>query len=65
MSTNKETASTKESIRPVREPITDDFIPETEFGRELWALRQKAIAEGMTLLTGEEISEEISAGRDR
>jgi hypothetical protein len=39
----------------------DDFLPETDFGRELWALRQKAIAEGMTLLSGDEIAEEITA----
>jgi hypothetical protein len=43
----------------------DDFLPETDFGRELWALRQKAIAEGMTLLSVDEIAEEIAAGRNR
>jgi hypothetical protein len=43
----------------------DDFLPETDFGRELWALRRKAIAEGMALLSGDEISEEIAAGRNR
>jgi hypothetical protein len=43
----------------------DDFVPETDFGRELWALRRKAIAEGMVLLSGDEIAEEIAAGRNR
>jgi len=46
-------------------PADDDFLPETDFGRELWALRQKAIAEGMALLSGDEIAEEIAAGRNR
>jgi len=46
-------------------PEGDEFVPETDFGRELWALRQKAIAEGMTLLSGDEIAEEIAAGRIR
>ena len=43
----------------------DDFVPATDFGRELWELRRKAIAEGMTLLSGDEIAEEIAAGRNR
>jgi len=46
-------------------PAGDDFEPETDFGRELWALRRKAIAEGMTLLSGDEIAKEIAAGRNR
>jgi len=46
-------------------PEGDDFVPATDFGRELWALRRKAIAEGMTLLSGDEIAEEIAAGRNR
>jgi hypothetical protein len=46
-------------------PESDDFLPETDFGRELWALRRKAIAEGMALLSGDEIAAEIAAGRNR
>jgi len=46
-------------------PEDDDFVPETDFGRELWALRRKALAEGMALLSGDEIAEEIAAGRNR
>jgi hypothetical protein len=46
-------------------PEGGDFVPETDFGRELWTLRLKAIAEGMTLLSGDEIAEEIAAGRNR
>lgn len=65
MGTNKNTPGMDKATNQNREPKRDEFIPDTEFGRELWALRQKAIAEGMTLLTGEEISDEISAGRDR
>jgi hypothetical protein len=65
MSINKEAINMEKMTSRNMEPKMDEFIPETEFGRELWALRQKAIAEGMALLTGEEISDEISAGRDR
>ena len=46
-------------------PKGNEFAPETDFGRELWALRRQAIAEGMTLLSGDEIAEEIAAGRNR
>ena len=46
-------------------PEGDSFVPETDFGRELWALRRKAMAEGMALLSGDEIAEEIAAGRNR
>jgi hypothetical protein len=46
-------------------PAGDDFAPETDFGRELWELRRQAIAEGMVLLSGDEIAEEIAAGRNR
>jgi hypothetical protein len=46
-------------------PEGGDFEPETDFGRELWALRRKALAEGMTLLSGDEIAAEIAAGRNR
>ena len=46
-------------------PEGDDLVPATDFGRELWGLRRKAIADGMTLLSGDEIAEEIAAGRTR
>ncbi len=64
MDTNKETGLKPNGISFIESGL-DEFTPETDFGKELWALRQKAVAEGMTLLTGEEISEEISTARNR
>jgi hypothetical protein len=61
MDANKEFST---EIRNGFSPDFGEFIPETDFAKELWSLRQKAIAEGMTLLTGEEISEEIAGGRN-
>lgn len=43
------------------------FVPKTELGRKLWALRLKYIAEGGRLFTDSEIAEELerqAAGRD-
>lgn len=39
------------------------FVPKTERGRKLWALRQAAIAKGMKLLSDEEIADEIRRRR--
>lgn len=41
----------------------EEFAPKTAFGKELWALRQKAVADGMSLLTNEEILAEIELRR--
>lgn len=41
----------------------DDFPPQSELGRTLWAIRQRAVARGMALQTVDEILEEIR--RDR
>jgi hypothetical protein len=35
------------------------FTPKTELGRDLWAIRQRAIASGMKLLNSEELEKEI------
>ncbi len=42
-----------------------EFKPKTEFGRKLWALRQRYVSEGGQLYTSEEIALEISQHRDR
>jgi hypothetical protein len=39
------------------------FVPTTDFGRELLAIRNQAIAEGMKVLSVEEILEEVKADR--
>lgn len=61
MDTNKDSGA---EISKAFIPDFIEFFPETDFAKELWLLRQKAIAEGMTLLTGEEISEEIESNRN-
>lgn len=40
-----------------------DFVPTTDFGRRLLALRRQAIAEGQPLLTREELEREIAERR--
>jgi hypothetical protein len=40
-----------------------DFKPKTQLGRDLWAIRQRAIAEGMKLLNSEELEKEIQSRR--
>jgi len=39
------------------------YMPRTPLGRKLMALREKAIAGGMPLMSSDEISEEISQRR--
>jgi hypothetical protein len=39
------------------------FIPKTPFGRRLLQLREQAIAEGMTLMTADEILNEVKKRR--
>lgn len=36
-------------------PTSPDYVPKTELGKELLALRNKAISKGMTLLNADEI----------
>ncbi len=37
-----------------------EFVPQTPLGRKLWEIRQRAIADGMKLLTEEELEQEIA-----
>ncbi|MCY7406361.1 MAG: hypothetical protein LH631_02995, partial [Alkalinema sp. CAN_BIN05] len=40
-----------------------DFQPKTPLGQKLWELRQRAIAEGMTLLSETELEQELADRR--
>jgi len=60
MSDEAKVMSIEREPRHIASAESDDFVPETDFGRELWALRQKAVAEGMALLSGDEIAKEIA-----
>lgn len=64
MNDNKD-AAVSEARVGAKEPGRLEFVPETDFAKELWELRQRAVAEGMTLLTGEEISARITTDRER
>jgi hypothetical protein len=51
------------TVEAVANNGSEDFSPQSELGRTLWAIRQRAIAKGMALQTVDEILEEIR--RDR
>uniref|UniRef100_B8HKS4 Uncharacterized protein n=1 Tax=Cyanothece sp. (strain PCC 7425 / ATCC 29141) TaxID=395961 RepID=B8HKS4_CYAP4 len=40
-----------------------EFVPQTPLGKKLWEIRQRAIAEGMQLLTEEELEQELAERR--
>ncbi|BAU11368.1 hypothetical protein LEP3755_18620 [Leptolyngbya sp. NIES-3755] len=47
-----------QSLKP--EP---EFVPQTPLAKKLWEIRQRAIAEGMTLLSEEELEQELAERR--
>ena len=47
-----------QSLKP--EP---EFVPQTPLGKKLWEIRQRAIANGMKLLTEEELEQELAERR--
>jgi hypothetical protein len=55
-----------QSILP-EPPTASEFQPQTPLGKKLWEIRQRAIANGMTLLDESEIEQEVidRRGRDR
>jgi len=40
-----------------------EFVPQTPLGEKLWEIRQRAIANGMKLLTEEELEQELAQRR--
>lgn len=48
------------SLKPDHAP---DFVPQTPLGQKLWEIRQRAIANGMKLLTDEELELELAERR--
>jgi hypothetical protein len=43
-----------QSLKPEAE-----FVPQTALGKKLWEIRQRAIGNGITLLTEEELEQEL------
>jgi hypothetical protein len=50
-------------VVPAHELSKANFVPKTSFGKRLMALREAALAEGMRLLTTEEIQDEVARRR--
>lgn len=66
MNQNKKTGGPAGDLKPghPEQPLdNEEYVPKTDFGKKLWALREKALAEGMTLMSNEEILAEIEARR--
>lgn len=51
--------------QPIDPELIDDtdFVPTTDFGRQLLEIRRRAIAKGQPLLTREELEREIAERR--
>jgi hypothetical protein len=43
--------------------IIEEFVPKTPLGQRLWDIRQRAIAQGMQLLTESELGQELAERR--
>ena len=44
-------------------PQVEEFVPKTELGKTLWAIRKKIEASGVPLLDWDELEEEIKSRR--
>jgi hypothetical protein len=53
------------ALLPDREEDAAAFQPRTALGKQLWAIRQRAIADGMTCLTESEIEQELADRRGK
>jgi hypothetical protein len=45
-------------------PRVKEFVPKTELGKVLWAIRKEIEASGVPLLNRDELEEEIKSRRD-
>lgn len=43
--------------------LVEQYTPRTELGRRLWSIRQRIIASGATLMSAEEIDQELASRR--
>jgi len=56
-------SSAQQTISVAPATLPDNFLPITGLGKRLFALRRKAIASGLRLLTEDEIIEEVKSRR--
>lgn len=47
----------------LRLQTSTEFVPQTPLGKKLWEIRQQAIAQGMQLLSEEELEQELAERR--
>lgn len=53
-----------EFVRALKQEASNpEFMPQTPLGKKLWEIRQRAIANGMKLLTEKELELELSERR--
>lgn len=63
---DKKISDNSSALKPYQqEPMAGAgvFLPKTDFGKELLAIRNKALAEGLRLMSNDEILNEIEARR--
>jgi hypothetical protein len=57
-------AQTFQFLQSILPEKAREFEPQTPLGKKLWEIRQRAIAEGMTLLDESEIEQQLSGRAD-
>jgi hypothetical protein len=57
-------AQTFQYLQSILPEKAREFEPQTPLGKKLWEIRQRAIADGMTLLDESEIEQELSGRAD-
>jgi hypothetical protein len=57
-------AQTFQYLQSILPEKAREFEPQTPLGKQLWEIRQRAIANGMTLLDESEIEQELSGRAD-
>jgi topoisomerase IA-like protein len=52
-------------MKPMKQVIDGNFEPKTELGKKLVSIRKEAIANGIRLLSADEVLEEVRKRRER
>lgn len=54
----------QEQVLKLAQSLKPQFVPQTPLAKKLWEIRQRAIANGMKLLTEAELEQELADRRD-
>jgi hypothetical protein len=57
------TGPVKITVEPVTAPETEAYRPQTELGKHLLEIRQRAVAKGMRLMNQDEVLDEVRRRR--